>query len=168
MVEEHCIAVEPYYLAQKAQEAGYHPEIILAGRRLNDSMGKNVATETIKHMMRKDIKVIDAKVLILGFTFKEDCPDVRNTRVIDIYNELKSFDMDVCVYDPWADPAEVLHEYGVTVINGGAKPNLEDYSAIILAVAHQEFKSWPIQKSENQVVFDVKSVLGKGKGDARL
>lgn len=97
----HCIGVDPYYLAQKAQEVGYHPEIILAGRRLNDSMGKYVATEVIKHMMRKDLKVIDSKVLILGFTFKEDCPDVRNTRVIVIYNELKSFDIDVCFYDPW-------------------------------------------------------------------
>lgn len=168
LVGGHCIGVDPFYLAQKAQEVGYHPEIILAGRRLNDSMGKHVATEVIKLMMRKDLKVIDSKVLILGFTFKEDCPDVRNTRVIDIYNELKSFDMDVCVYDPWADPAEVKHEYGIDVINGGAKPVLEDYAAIILAVAHKEFKSWPIQKSANQVVFDVKSVLEKEKVDARL
>jgi UDP-N-acetyl-D-galactosamine dehydrogenase len=168
LVGGHCIGVDPYYLAQKAQEIGYHPEIILAGRRLNDSMGKYVATEVIKHMMRKDLKVIDSKVLILGFTFKEDCPDVRNTRVIDIYNELKSFDIDVCVYDPWADASEVRHEYGIEVINGGAKPVLEDYSAIILAVAHKEFKSWPIQKSANQVVFDVKSVLPKEKVDARL
>ena len=168
LVGGHCIGVDPFYLAQKAQEVGYHPEIILAGRRLNDSMGKYVATEVIKHMMRKDLKVIDSKVLILGFTFKEDCPDVRNTRVIDIYNELKSFDMDVDVYDPWADAAEVKHEYGIDVINGGSKPVLEDYAAIILAVAHKEFKSWPIQKSDNQVVFDVKSVLDKEKVDARL
>ncbi|MFN3999027.1 nucleotide sugar dehydrogenase [Algoriphagus sp.] len=168
LVGGHCIGVDPFYLAQKAQEVGYHPEIILAGRRLNDSMGKHVATETIKHMMRKDIKVIDAKVLILGFTFKEDCPDVRNTRVIDIYNELKSFDMDVCVYDPWADAAEVKHEYGIDIINGGAKPNLEDYSAIILAVAHKEFKTWQLQKSDTQVIFDVKSVFEKEKVDARL
>lgn len=164
----HCIGVDPFYLAQKAQEVGYHPEIILAGRRLNDSMGKHVATETIKHMMRKDLKVIDAKVLILGFTFKEDCPDVRNTRVIDIYNELKSFDMDVCVYDPWADAAEVRHEYGIEIINGGSKPGLEDYSAIILAVAHKEFRSWKLQKTENQVIFHVKSVLEKDMVDARL
>jgi UDP-N-acetyl-D-glucosamine/UDP-N-acetyl-D-galactosamine dehydrogenase len=168
LVGGHCIGVDPFYLAQKAQEVGYHPEIILAGRRLNDSMGKHVATEVIKHMMRKDLKVIDSKVLILGFTFKEDCPDVRNTRVIDIYQELKSYDMDVCIYDPWADSAEVKHEYGIEVINGGAKPVLGDYAAIILAVAHKEFKSWPIQKSENQVVFDVKSVLEKEKVDARL
>ncbi|GAB2495630.1 nucleotide sugar dehydrogenase [Algoriphagus taiwanensis] len=168
LVGGHCIGVDPFYLAQKAQEVGYHPEIILAGRRLNDSMGKHVATEVIKHMMRKDLKVLDSKVLILGFTFKEDCPDVRNTRVIDIYQELKSFDIDVCVYDHWADAAEVRHEYDIEVINGGTKPVLEDYSAIILAVAHKEFKSWPIQKSENQVVFDVKSVLEKEKVDARL
>lgn len=168
LVGGHCIGVDPFYLAQKAQEVGYHPEIILAGRRLNDSMGKHVATETIKHMMRKDLKVIDSKVLILGFTFKEDCPDVRNTRVIDIYNELKSFDMDVCVYDPWADAAEVNHEYGIDIINGGAKPNLEDYSAIILAVAHKEFRSWPIRASNDRVVFDVKGVFDKMIVDARL
>jgi UDP-N-acetyl-D-galactosamine dehydrogenase len=168
LVGGHCIGVDPFYLAQKAQEVGYHPEIILAGRRLNDSMGKHVATEVIKLMMRKDLKVIDSKVLILGFTFKEDCPDVRNTRVIDIYNELKSFDMDVCVYDPWADAAEVKHEYGIDVINGGSKPNLSDYSAIVLAVGHQEFKSWDIRKSEIQVVYDVKSILKKDLVDSRL
>tara|TARA_R110002072_G_scaffold224998_1_gene382110 strand:+ start:29454 stop:30764 length:1311 start_codon:yes stop_codon:yes gene_type:complete len=168
LVGGHCISVDPFYLAQKAQEVGYHPEIILAGRRLNDSMGKHVATETIKHMMRKDLKVIDSKVLILGFTFKEDCPDVRNTRVIDIYNELKSFDVDVCVYDPWADAAEVMHEYGIEIMNGGTKPVLAEYSAIILAVGHKEFKTWDIKKSDSQVVFDVKSVLSKDLVDARL
>lgn len=168
LVGGHCIGVDPFYLAQKAQEVGYHPEIILAGRRINDSMGKHVATETIKHMMRKELKVIDSKVLILGFTFKEDCPDVRNTRVIDIYNELKSFDVDVSIYDPWANSAEVKHEYNIDVINKGSKPILEDYSAIILAVAHKEFKSWEIQKSDTQAIFDVKSVLEKGKVDAIL
>lgn len=168
LVGGHCIGVDPFYLAQKAQEVGYHPEIILAGRRLNDSMGKHVATEVIKLMMRKDLKVIDSKVLILGFTFKEDCPDVRNTRVIDIYSELKSYDMDVCVYDSWADASEVRHEYGIDIINVGAKPVLEDYAAIILAVAHKEFKSWPIQKSANQVVFDVKGILNRELIDARL
>ena len=131
-------------------------------------MGKHVATEVIKHMMRKDLKVIDSKVLILGFTFKEDCPDVRNTRVIDIYKELKSFDIDVCVYDPWADAAEVKHEYEIEIINGGEKPILEDYSAIILAVGHQEFKSWNIQKSDQQVVYDVKGMLSKELVDSRL
>lgn len=168
LVGGHCIGVDPFYLAQKAQEVGYHPEIILAGRRLNDSMGKHVATEVIKLMMRKDLKVIDSKVLILGFTFKEDCPDVRNTRVIDIYNELKSFDMDVDVYDPWADAAEVEHEYGIHIVNGGRTPNLEDYSAVILAVAHKEFRDWKIAKSSNQVVFDVKAILNKELVDARL
>jgi len=168
LVGGHCISVDPFYLAQKAQEVGYHPEIILAGRRLNDSMGKHVATETIKHMMRKDLKVIDSKVLILGFTFKEDCPDVRNTRVIDIYNELKSFDMDVCIYDPWANSAEVKHEYGIDIMTGSSKPELSDYSAVVLAVGHKEFKTWDIQKSESQVVYDVKGVLSKELVDARL
>ncbi|WP_162419560.1 nucleotide sugar dehydrogenase [Cyclobacterium roseum] len=168
LVGGHCISVDPFYLAQKAQEVGYHPEIILAGRRLNDSMGKHVATEVIKHMMRKDLKVIDSKVLILGFTFKEDCPDVRNTRVIDIYQELRTFDMDVDVYDPWANKEEVSHEYGLEIIDGEECPDIADYSAIILAVAHQKFKSLPIQKSKDLVVFDVKAVLDKDKVDARL
>ena len=168
LVGGHCIGVDPFYLAQKAQEVGYHPEIILAGRRLNDSMGKYVATEVIKLMMRKNLKVIDSKVLILGFTFKEDCPDVRNTRVIDIYHELKSFDMDVDVYDPWADAKEVHHEYGIQISSKGDEPNLENYSAIILAVAHKEFRALYIQKSENQVVFDVKGILDKSNVDSRL
>jgi UDP-N-acetyl-D-glucosamine/UDP-N-acetyl-D-galactosamine dehydrogenase len=168
LVGGHCIGVDPFYLAQKAQEMGYHPEIILAGRRLNDSMGKHVATEVIKLMMRKDLKVIDSKVLILGFTFKEDCPDVRNTRVIDIYNELKAFDIEVDVYDPWADAKEVKHEYGIEILNGENKPDLEDYSAVILAVAHKEFKKMLIEKSENKVVYDVKGILEKSKVDARL
>ncbi|WP_114751498.1 nucleotide sugar dehydrogenase [Pleomorphovibrio marinus] len=168
LVGGHCIGVDPYYLAQKAQEVGYHPEIILAGRRLNDSMGKFVATEVIKWMMRKDLKVIDSKVLILGFTFKEDCPDVRNTRVIDIYKELRSFDMAVDVYDPWANPEEVKEEYGISMIGGEIAPDLDQYSAVILAVAHKEFRALPIQKSEYKVVFDVKAVLDKDKVDARL
>ncbi|SHN07023.1 UDP-N-acetyl-D-galactosamine dehydrogenase [Cyclobacterium lianum] len=168
LVGGHCISVDPFYLAQKAQEVGYHPEIILAGRRLNDSMGKHVATEVIKHMMRKDLKVIDSKVLILGFTFKEDCPDVRNTRVIDIYQELRAFDMDVDVYDPWASKEEVSHEYGLEIIDGDNCPNIEDYSAIVLAVAHQKFRSLPIRKNQDLVVFDVKAVLDKDKVDARL
>lgn len=166
LVGGHCIGVDPFYLAQKAQEVGYHPEIILAGRRLNDSMGKHVATEVIKLMMRKDLKVIDSKVLILGFTFKEDCPDVRNTRVIDIYHELRSFDIDVDVYDPWANAEEVTHEYGLNLLS--ESPEFNNYSAIILAVAHKEFKSMKISKSENCVVFDVKGVLGKELVDARL
>ena len=168
LVGGHCIGVDPFYLAQKAQEVGYHPEIILAGRRVNDSMGKYVATEVIKQMMRKDLKVIDAKVLILGFTFKENCPDVRNTRVIDIYQELKSFDMEVDVYDPWADSEEVKHEYGINLLSGKMAPQLNDYAAVILAVAHQEFKTMDIKKSNNLVVFDVKGILPKDIVDGRL
>jgi UDP-N-acetyl-D-galactosamine dehydrogenase len=168
LVGGHCIGVDPFYLAQKAQEVGYHPEIILAGRRLNDSMGKHVATEVIKLMMRKDLKVIDSKVLILGFTFKEDCPDVRNTRVIDIYKELRSYDMEVDVYDPWANPEEVMHEYGVVLKPNDRSPDLENYSAVIVAVAHQEFKKLKIEKSSNQVVFDVKSILNKSQVDGCL
>ncbi|MFC4871556.1 nucleotide sugar dehydrogenase [Negadavirga shengliensis] len=168
LVGGHCIGVDPFYLAQKAQEVGYHPEIILAGRRLNDSMGKHVATEVIKLMMRKDLKVIDSKVLILGFTFKEDCPDVRNTRVIDIYRELRTFDMEVDVYDPWASPEEVAHEYGIHIQNGKQHPDLQDYSAIVLAVAHKEFMSMPLEKNDQQVIYDVKAILDKEKVDARL
>lgn len=168
LVGGHCIGVDPFYLAQKAQELGYHPEIILAGRRLNDSMGKHVATEVIKLMMRKDLKVIDAKVLILGFTFKEDCPDVRNTRVIDIYKELKSFDMEVDVYDPWANPVEVAHEYGIDILSGDQAPDISQYSAIILAVSHQKFNSLKLSKSPNQVLYDVKGFLDKKLVDSRL
>ena len=168
LVGGHCIGVDPYYLAQKAQEVGYHPEIILAGRRTNDGMGKYVAQQTIKLMMRKGLKVIDAKVLILGFTFKENCPDVRNTRVIDIYQELLSFDMQVDVYDPWVDPKEVIHEYGLSVMEQATPPVLADYAAVILAVAHKEFSDMAIEPSDERVVFDVKSLLPKEKVDARL
>lgn len=166
LVGGHCIGVDPYYLAQKAQEVGYHPEIILAGRRLNDSMGKYVAQETIKLMMRKDLKVIDSKLLILGFTFKEDCPDVRNTRVIDIYKELRLFDIRVEIYDPWANPNEVTHEYGIDILDN--QPHLSDYSAIILAVAHKKFENLELHSSPERVVYDVKGVLEKGSVDARL
>jgi UDP-N-acetyl-D-galactosamine dehydrogenase len=168
LVGGHCIGVDPYYLAQKAQEMGYHPEIILAGRRLNDSMGKYVAQETVKLMMRKDLKVIDSKILLLGFTFKEDCPDVRNTRVIDIYQELKSFDIQVDVYDPWASADEVRHEYGIEIMSEGQKPNFTDYSAVIVAVAHKAFLDMNICKSDSLVVYDVKSKLPKQNVDARL
>lgn len=166
LVGGHCIGVDPYYLAQKAQEVGYHPEIILAGRRLNDSMGKHVATEVIKHMMRKDLKVIESRVLILGFTFKEDCPDVRNTRVIDIYNELLSFDMEVDVYDPWVNSEEVKHEYGIDILT--QEPDMIQYSAVILAVAHKKFANLDLDTSSERVVYDVKGVLKKGRADARL
>lgn len=166
LVGGHCIGVDPYYLAQKAQEVGYHPEIILAGRRLNDSMGKHVATEVVKLMMRKNLKVVDSKVLILGFTFKEDCPDVRNTRVIDIYNELVNFDIQVDVYDPWVDPNEVKHEYGIDVkINLPIGP----FAAVILAVAHKEFLSLDVRSvAPNGIVYDVKGILPKEMIDSRL
>ena len=166
LVGGHCIGVDPYYLAQKAQEVGYHPEIILSGRRLNDSMGRYVATEVVKLMMRKDIKVIDSRVLILGFTFKEDCPDFRNTRVIDIYKELKSFDMNVDIYDPWINTLEVKNEYDIDVLI--KQPEMSQYSAIILAVAHQKFSKIDIQSTKSCVVYDVKGILPKQNIDARL
>jgi UDP-N-acetyl-D-galactosamine dehydrogenase len=168
LVGGHCIGVDPFYLAQKAQEVGYHPEIILAGRRVNDSMGKFVATEIIKLMMRKDLKVLDGKVLILGFTFKENCPDVRNTRVIDIYHELKTFDMAVEVYDPWANPAEVEAEYGIKISTGATPPMLSEYSAVVLAVAHEQFATLSLRKNPNQVIYDVKGILDRSLVDGRL
>jgi UDP-N-acetyl-D-galactosamine dehydrogenase len=168
LVGGHCIGVDPYYLAQKAQEVGYHPEIILAGRRLNDSMGKHVATEVVKLMMRKDLKVIDSKVLILGFTFKEDCPDVRNTRVIDIYQELRNFDIQIDVHDPWANGDEVKHEYGIEIQAHISKHT--KYSAVILAVAHDKFLHLDIRQIVGSagVVYDVKGLLPKNIVDARL
>ena len=169
LVGGHCIGVDPYYLAQKSQEAGYHPEIILAGRRTNDGMGKYVAQETIKKMMRKNIKVIDSKVLILGFTFKENCPDVRNTKVIDIYKELIDFEIKVEVYDPCANFEDVKKEYGIELINyDSLNKDLDKYSAIILAVAHSDFSKLNIKKKPNQVIFDVKSYLPKENVDIRL
>lgn len=167
LVGGHCIGVDPYYLAQKAQEAGYHPEIILAGRRINDSMGKHVATEVVKCMMRKELKVIDANVLMLGITFKENCPDIRNTRAIDIYHELKSYDMNVDVFDPWADAEEVLDEYGINILEADT-PDIENYSAVILAVSHNEFRNLKLSKSASCVIFDVKSFLNRELVDKRL
>jgi UDP-N-acetyl-D-galactosamine dehydrogenase len=168
LVGGHCIGVDPYYLAQKAQEVGYHPEIILAGRRLNDSMGKHVATEVVKLMMRKDLKIIDAKVLILGFTFKEDCPDVRNTRVIDIFQELMNFDINVDVHDPWANKEEVMKDYYINLLDKNVNIDTSHYSAIILAVAHKLFLSMNISKNNNLVLFDVKGILPKSSVDGRL
>jgi UDP-N-acetyl-D-galactosamine dehydrogenase len=166
LVGGHCIGVDPYYLAQKAQEVGYHPEIILAGRRLNDSMGKYVATEVVKLMMRKNLKVIDSKILLLGFTFKEDCPDFRNTRVIDIYNELVNFDILVDIYDPWVNSMEVKYEYGVDIYN---ELPYGQYAAVILAVAHKEFLNLDVRSlAPNGVVFDVKGLLPKEIIDSRL
>ena len=166
LVGGHCIGVDPYYLAQKAQELGYHPEIILAGRRLNDSMGKHIAIEVVKLIIRKDLKVIESKVLIFGFTFKENCPDIRNTRVIDIYNELRSFDIQVLVYDPWASPDEVKKEYGIEISN--QLPN-GLFDALILAVAHNKFLEIDYKLFvKNGIIYDVKGILPKELVDSRL
>ena len=167
LVGGHCIGVDPYYLAQKAQEVGYHPEIILAGRRLNDSMGQYVATEVIKLMVKKDIPVKGANILMLGITFKENCPDIRNTKAIDIYHELKTYDLNVDVYDPWASTEEVKHEYGIS-----STTSLPDkiYDAIILAVAHIAFESLNLSRIKNTkaVIYDVKAILPKELVDGRL
>jgi len=167
LVGGHCIGVDPYYLAQKAQEVGYHPEIILAGRRLNDSMGGYVATEVIKLMVKKEIPVRGSSILMLGITFKENCPDIRNTRAIDIYHELKTYDLNVDIYDPWASADEVRHEYGINSLT--SLPD-KKYDAIILAVSHKTFQSLPLDnlKKEISVVYDVKAVLPKETVDGRL
>jgi len=169
LVGGHCIGVDPYYLAQKAQDAGYHPEIILAGRRLNDGMGAYVASETIKLMVKKEIPIKNASILILGFTFKENCPDVRNTRVIDIVDELKSYQARVSICDPWAEPATVKHEYGIESFKHFSG-NPEKYDAVILAVAHKEFNKIDIRSLVNKhsVIYDVKGVLEDEHIDARL
>ncbi|WP_424494312.1 nucleotide sugar dehydrogenase [Salinimicrobium sp. GXAS 041] len=159
LVGGHCIGVDPYYLAQKAQEIGYHPEIILAGRRMNDSMGQYVSSEVIKLMLKKDLKVKGAKVLVLGITFKENCPDVRNTKVVDVIKHLKEYDTEVTIYDPLADPAEVLHEYNLQTRDSLPQ---EQFDAIILTVAHKEFLNLDFSKLrlKKSVVYDVKGVLG--------
>jgi UDP-N-acetyl-D-galactosamine dehydrogenase len=168
LVGGHCIGVDPYYLSQKAQEVGYHPEIILAGRKLNDGMGEYIAHEVIKLMVKKDIPVKNAEVLVLGITFKENCPDVRNTRVVDIVNTLTEFDARITVYDPLANCAEVEHEYGVKCVSELQEGKV--YDTVILAVAHDEFKALDIEKLCNghKVIYDVKSVLPKQLADARL
>lgn len=167
LVGGHCIGVDPYYLAQKAQEVGYHPEIILAGRRLNDGMGAYVAEEVVKLMVKKEINVKNARCLILGFTFKENCPDVRNTKVIDIVKELKNYHITPVIFDPWANPQEVQHEYGMEVVN---EMPIGTFESAILAVSHNEFKGIDIRSLliENGVLFDVKGLLEKGIADARL
>ncbi|MCC6722632.1 MAG: nucleotide sugar dehydrogenase [Bacteroidia bacterium] len=165
LVGGHCIGVDPFYLAQKSQELGYHPEIILGGRRLNDSMGSYVAEQVVKLMVKKDIPVKNAKCLILGFTFKENCTDVRNTRVIDIINEIKSYSVEPVIYDPWASAEEVKQEYGIDIYNTLPQGN---FQATILAVAHNEFKDLSIEKTAETVVYDVKGILPLNKVDARL
>lgn len=158
LVGGHCIGVDPYYLAQKAQEKGYHPEIILAGRRLNDSMGQYVASEVVKLMIKKDIKIKDAKVLVLGITFKENCPDVRNTRAVDVIKGLTEFGTEVTIYDPWAQPEEVAHEYNLTI---SKELPSDTFDAIVLTVAHKAFLELPLQQFLRQpgVLYDVKSIL---------
>ena len=166
LVGGHCIGVDPYYLAQKAQEYGYHPEIILAGRRMNDGMGKYVSAEVVKLMVQKDIKVKDSKILILGVTFKENCPDVRNTKAVDVINNLQTYGADVTIYDPWAEPEEVLHEYGLKTTN--ELPNSR-FDAIVLTVAHKEFLKLKLSdlRSENSILYDVKGILADSV-DGRL
>ena len=158
LVGGHCIGVDPYYLAQKAQEYGYNPEIILAGRRMNDSMGEYVASQVIKTMIKKDIKIKGAKILILGITFKENCPDVRNTKAVDVIAALKEYDTNITIYDPWANEVEVKHEYSLDSLR--EIPN-DTFDAIVLTVAHNEFKNLDLSilKKENAIIYDVKGVL---------
>ena len=171
LVGGHCIGVDPYYLTHKAQEIGYHPEVILAGRRINDQMGAFVAESTVKAMLAKNISLIGAKVLLMGLTFKEDCPDIRNTRAIDIYHSLTAYSIIADIYEPWADRAEVLHEYGIECLD--AEPALGVYDAIIVAVGHAKF----LEKGADgirqygkpeMVLYDVKSLFPLGAADGRL
>ncbi|MFV4926295.1 nucleotide sugar dehydrogenase [Acinetobacter baumannii] len=170
LVGGHCIGVDPYYLTHKAQAIGYHPEIILAGRRLNDSMGAYVVTQLVKGMIKKKIQVEGSKVLVLGLSFKENCPDIRNTKVIDIVKELEEYHMDVDVYDPWIDSEETQHEYGITPVK---QPKAGQYDAVILAVAHNEFKEMGIEAirslgKASHVLYDLKYVLDQSESDIRL
>lgn len=166
LVGGHCIGVDPYYLAQKAQEKGYHPEIILAGRRLNDSMGEYVASQVVKLMIKKGVTINKAKLLMLGITFKENCPDVRNTKIVDVVHALEDYGIDITIYDPWAKPSEVKHEYQLTTT---AELPSDTYDAIVLGVAHKEFTTIDLSKLKktNGVLFDVKGVLNE-KADGRL
>ena len=166
LVGGHCIGVDPYYLAQKAQENGYHPEIILAGRRLNDSMGDYVASQVVKLMIKKGITINGARLLMLGITFKENCPDVRNTKIVDLIRALEDYGISVSLYDPWANPVEVLHEYGLRTHH---QPPSATFDAIVLGVAHQEFLDLDLAslRKSNSVVYDVKGVLGD-LADGRL
>lgn len=162
LVGGHCIGVDPYYLTHKAQEVGYNPEIILAGRRLNNNMGVYVASQVIKLLIKKGHKIDGAKVLILGITFKENCPDIRNSRVIDVIDELKEFGCVVHVSDPWADKEEVQREYGLDLIQN-LELNIQNYDSVVLAVAHDKFKSIKLNNSK-QVVYDIKSILDISDG----
>lgn len=168
LVGGHCISVDPYYLAQKAQEVGYHPEIILAGRRLNDGMGSYVAAEVVKLMVKNDVQVKGANVLMLGITFKENCPDVRNTRVVDIVKELESYEIKLTIYDPWANPDDVAHEYGIRIVR--TLPEGKQYDSVVLAVAHKDFmnRDWNEVIKKGGIIYDVKGCLDKNKVSARL
>jgi UDP-N-acetyl-D-galactosamine dehydrogenase len=166
LVGGHCIGVDPYYLTHKAESLGYHPEVILAGRKINDNMGVHIAGKVIKLMTQRDMPIKKSKILVLGITFKEDCPDIRNSKVIDVVRELQSFGAEVEVYDPQANSDEVKHEYDINLITGlGA-----NYNAVVLAVSHKEFGAlnWPMLKNENTVVFDVKGFLDRSLVTARL
>ncbi len=167
LVGGHCIGVDPYYLAQCAQRYGYNPEIILAGRRMNDGMGEYVATQVIKLMIKKGIQVVGSKILMLGFTFKENCPDVRNTKVIDIYKALKEYNLDITVYDPWANPAVAKREYGIDIVN---ELPAGQFDTAILAVAHKEFANIDVLKlvKKEHVIYDVKGFLDRKIVDGRL
>ena len=170
LVGGHCIGVDPYYLTHKAMEVGYYPEIILAGRRLNDSMGKYVANEIINLMTKKRIQVVDSNILVMGLTFKEDCPDIRNTRVVDVVQELSGFHCNIDVYDPWIDKEESIREFGITPVE---QPEPGKYDAVIIAVAHHQFKSMGITAiralgKKNHVLYDIKYILPVEKVDGRL
>jgi UDP-N-acetyl-D-galactosamine dehydrogenase len=169
LVGGHCIGVDPYYLAQKAQEEGYNPEIILAGRRMNDGMGNYVAQEVVKLMIQKECKVKGGHVLVLGITFKENCPDIRNSKVVDVITELRKYNLNIDVYDPWAKPSEVSNEFGLRLLT--AEDQLKQhYEAIILAVGHKEFSDFQLEKhrAAPSIVFDVKSFLPKNLVDGSL
>ena len=167
LVGGHCIGVDPYYLAQKAQELGYHPEIILAGRRLNDGMGDYVASEIVKCMIKKNIPVNGSSVLVLGITFKENCPDVRNTKAVDLIKTLKDYGTNITIHDPWADEDEVMHEYGLESLKSLPK---EKFDAIVLAVAHNKFKELDFKslKKESAIIYDIKNILSESIKDKTL
>ena len=166
LVGGHCIGVDPYYLAQKSQEMGYHPEIILAGRRMNDGMGAWIAAQVVKLMINKDVAIKNARVLVLGITFKENCPDIRNTKVLDVVKELETFGCKVDIYDPWANASDVKHEYQREII---PTFQMNDYSAIVLAVAHNQFKTLNFStRSAKTVLYDIKSILPLSIVDGRL
>ena len=167
LVGGHCIGVDPYYLAQKAEELGYHPEIILAGRRMNDGMGDYVAKQVVKLMIRRGLNIKDAEVLVMGITFKENCPDVRNTKVVDVIRSLSDYGMKVTIFDPWAEPDEVKHEYGLSILT--EKPS-KQFDAIVQAVSHKEFAALDLNslKHDTAVVFDVKGTLDRSQTNGRL